>query len=53
MKKNIGNTEFFILQNPHFGRLLEQIVIEKATQEGNQNDLNPDNMTYEVLLFLT
>jgi hypothetical protein len=32
MKKNIGNTEFFIQENPYFGRLIEQIVIEKATQ---------------------
>lgn len=48
MKKKVGDTDFFLQENPHINQLLEQMVIEKATQQGNQNDLNPDNMTYEV-----
>lgn len=47
MKKNIGNAEVFLQENPYLNQLAEQVVIQQTAQE-HQNHINPDAMSYEV-----
>ena len=47
MKNNLGDTTTFFQENPYFNQLAEQMMLEQAANE-QQNQINPDTMSYEV-----
>ena len=44
IRDNLGNTQFFLQENPHLNQLLEQMMIHNSQQVNAQ--LNLDTMTY-------